>query len=54
LLKKEQSEATSTIRQSSIMIRHSMKFHTSAAADLKSGQFNLKRNFVLGYFHMTG
>jgi len=28
LLKKEQSEATSTIRQSSIFIRHSMKFHT--------------------------
>jgi hypothetical protein len=26
-LLKEQSEATSTIRQSSIFIRHSMKFH---------------------------
>jgi hypothetical protein len=26
----------------------------SAAAGLKSGQFNLKRNFALGYFHMTG
>ena len=32
LLKKEQSEATSTIRQSSIIIRHSMKFHTSTAS----------------------
>jgi len=27
LLNNEQSEATSTIRQSSIIIRHSMKFH---------------------------
>jgi len=26
----------------------------SAAAGLKSGQSNLKRNFVLGYFQMTG
>jgi hypothetical protein len=31
LLKKEQSEATSTIRQSSIVNRHSMKFHTSVS-----------------------
>jgi predicted secreted protein len=26
----------------------------SAAAGLKSGKSNLKRNFVLGWFHMTG
>jgi len=44
LLKKEQSEATSTIRQSSIIIRHSMKFHTSAASGLKNGQSDRKRN----------
>jgi hypothetical protein len=25
----------------------------SPAAGLKTGQSNLKRNFVLGYFHMT-
>jgi hypothetical protein len=43
-LLKEQSEATSTIRQSSIIIRHSMKFHMNAAAGLKSGQFNRERN----------
>ena len=36
--------ATSTIRQSSIVIRHSMKFHTSAATGLKSGQSDQKRN----------
>jgi hypothetical protein len=24
------------------------------AAGLKSGQFNQKRNFALGWFHMTG
>jgi hypothetical protein len=36
-LKKEQSEATSTIRQSPIIVRPSMKFHMSGAAGLKSG-----------------
>jgi len=45
LATKAKSEATSTIRQSSIFIRHSMKFHTSAASGLNSGQFNRKRNF---------
>ncbi len=55
LLKKEQSgtrrkrlRCASDIHNSSIIIRHSMKFHMSAASGLKSGQSNLKRNFVLG------
>jgi hypothetical protein len=34
-------------RQSSIVNRHSMKFHTSGAAGLKSGQFDRERNFGL-------
>jgi len=33
------------IRQSSIIIRNSMKFHTSGAAGQKNGQSDRKRNF---------
>jgi hypothetical protein len=44
----------SDIHNSSIVNRHSMKFHTSAASDQKNGQSNQKRNFGLCYFHMTG
>jgi hypothetical protein len=42
---KEQSEATSTIRHSSIVIRHSIKLHISGAAGQKNGQSDQKRNF---------
>jgi len=35
----------SDIHNSSIVIRHSMKFHTSGAAGLNSGQSDQKRNF---------
>jgi hypothetical protein len=34
-------------RQSSIIIRHSLKFHTSGAAGLKSGQLNRKINYAI-------
>jgi hypothetical protein len=35
ICKKEQSEATSTIRQSSIFIRHSMKFRLTTDSGLR-------------------
>jgi len=34
-------------RHPQFVICHSMKFHTSGAAGLKSGQFNRERNFGL-------
>ena len=37
-LLKKQSEATATIRQSLIFIRHSMKFHISAALAKKTAR----------------
>ncbi len=39
----------STIRQSSIIIRHSLKFHISAATGPKNGQSNQKETLALCY-----
>jgi hypothetical protein len=41
------ARATATIRQSPIIIRHSMKFHTSAASGLKIGQSDRERNYAI-------
>ena len=39
----KQSEATTTIRQSSIIISHSLKFHKSGASGQKNGQSDQKK-----------